>query len=171
MADAKSLGSEVDLGMTWEHGFFVPTGAGTLDKALVNENLDWLRQKGLENVLKPFEKGLRHFLEARKQPERLSDTLTDVYEAFESMAKVTLENDKDLSANREAFISRLKLDAHWSKMLRDFIDYGCEYRHGVEEAKQRPQPKPEEVEAFIYTAGLFIRLAIKRLEAESQTDK
>jgi hypothetical protein len=74
---------------------------------LVNENLDWLSKQEFTSVLQPFEKALKHFLEARNSPERLAHTITDMYEALEAMAKIVNGNDKDLSSNREAFISKL----------------------------------------------------------------
>jgi hypothetical protein len=54
----------------------VKSGAELLDKALVNDVLQWLRDKAYENVFMPYEKGLRHFLEAEKRPEVLSDVIT-----------------------------------------------------------------------------------------------
>jgi len=114
------------------------------------------------NVLKPFDKGLHHFIEAQGQPEKLADTVTDMYEALESLAKIITDNDKDLSANREAFVSALELsDDYYKKMLRDYVAYANEYRHGAKSGKQKPPLKLYEVEAFIYTTGLFVRLAIR----------
>ncbi len=62
--------SEVDLGIKWERDHFVRTGAKELDEKLVNEPLQWLRGRGYESVLTPFDKGLRDFLEAEKKPVR-----------------------------------------------------------------------------------------------------
>jgi len=159
--------SEVELGISWKEGVFWPSGAKLLDEALVNEPLQWLSNLQYRNVLTPFEKGLRHFLEASKYPERLSDAVTDMYEAVEAIAKVvTGRPDKDLSANRELFVSRLGLSDYYKKMLKDYISYANEFRHAVEEGRERVPPLAQEVEAFIYTTGLFIRLAIERLAAK-----
>lgn len=86
--------SETDLGIRWRDGSFWPSGAKLLDKALVNENLKWLSDTGYQNVATPFEKGLRHFLEASRQPERLIDTVRDMYEALEKMARIVCDNNK-----------------------------------------------------------------------------
>lgn len=158
--------SETDLGARWRKGIFLPSGAKLLDEALVNENLKWLSEVGYHNVLAPFEKGLRHFLEAHRQPERLADTITDMYEALEAVAKVVTGRDRDLSGNAESFISKLKLSGYYKKMLKDYISYANEFRHAVEEGKERKPPLPQEVEAFIYTTGLFLRLTIERLSAQ-----
>ena len=51
-------------------------------------------------------------------------------------------------------------------MLKEYIGYANEYRHGLKQTKQRITPNRNEVEAFIYTTGLFIRLAIQQLAAK-----
>jgi hypothetical protein len=159
---------EADIGVEWRDGAFWPSGAKVLDAALVNENLQWLADKGYNDVLGPFEKGLRHFMEAQQKPERLGDTVTDVYEAVEALAKAFTGRDKDLSGNAELFISKLGLSEYYKKMLKDYIDYANDYRHAAKlEGKKTPLLR-NEVEAFIYTSGLFIRLAVQQMPAKSQ---
>ncbi len=163
--------SEIDLGVRWREGVFLPSGAKLLDEALVNDNLQWLSDSKYVNVLIPFQKGLVDFLEATKQPERLADTITDMYEALEAMAKVvTSRPSRDLSGNRELFVRRLGLTDYYKKMLKDYISYANEFRHAIEEDKQRVPPSAQEVEAFIYTTGLFIRLAIEHINAQKSTN-
>ncbi len=156
--------SEIDLVIQWRSGLFYPSGAKLMDEELVNEPLRWLADPRYKNVLVPFKKGLTRYLEANKNTEKLADTVTDIYEALEAMAKLVTGRDKDLSANRELFVSKLRLDRQYGKMLTDYIDYANDYRHGTEPSKTRANPNPNEVEAFIYTTGLFIRLAVKQLE-------
>lgn len=149
--------SEIDLGIRWREGIFLPSGAKLLDEALVNESLQWLSDLKYRNVLTPFQKGLTGFLETTKHPERLADTITDMYEALEAMAKVvTNRPKKDLSGNAELFVKKLGLSDYYKKMLKDYISYANEFRHAVEKSKQRVPPLAQEVEAFIYTTGLFI---------------
>lgn len=156
--------SEVDLNVEWDSGIFKKRGAELFDKDLVREPMKWLADPKYKNVLAPFEKGLNHYLEANKKPEKLADTITDMYEALEAMAKSVTGKARDLSANRELFVSRLRLGRQYGKMLIDYIDYANDYRHGAEPSKAREIPNPNEVEAFIYTTGLFIRLAVKQME-------
>jgi len=156
--------SEVDIGIEWKDGVFYRTGAALLDEALVNENLRWLSDNRYHEVLAPFQKGMRHYLEAQSDHQKLADTITDLYEALEALAKVvTGRPTKELSGNRELFVSKLKLSQYWSKMLDDYIEYACQYRHGVARGQNRPLPSPNEVEAFVYTTGMFIRLAIQQI--------
>lgn len=162
--------SEVDLGIQWRDGLFYPRGAKSLDEALVNENLKWLSDSKYANVLTPFEKGLRHYLEAQKQPERLADTITDMYEALEKMARITNGNNRNLGANAEQFVNNLGLSDHYETMLREYTKYAHEFRHAVEQGKERVPPLPNEVEAFVYTTGLFIRLAIQQSSRIAQSD-
>ena len=155
------LQNEVDIGISWKGCIFTRTGAKLLDDNLVNEPLLWLSGPKYHNVLKPFQKGLQHYMEATKRPELLSDTVTDMYEALEALAKiVTPKPKRDLSANRELFVKELGLSKYYNKMLDDYISYACDYRHAPEPGKDRPIPSPKEVEAFVYTTGLFIRLVI-----------
>ena len=155
--------SEVDLGIQWMDGHFRPSGAKLLDEELVTEPLRWLAGPKYNTVLEPFQKGLRHYMQANKEPSKLSDAITDMYEALEALAKAVTGRNRDLSANRELFIGKLDLSQYYSKMLDDYKGYANEFRHGTEPGKVRIKPKPNEVEAFIYTTGLFIRLAIRQL--------
>ncbi len=155
--------SETDIGIEWRDGVFWPSGAKLLDEALVNESLKWLADKGYHNVLGPFEKGLRYFLEAQQKPERLEDTVTDIYEAVEALAKVVTGKQKDLSGNAELFISNLKLGDYYKKMLKDYVDYANCYRHAAKLGEKKKPLIRNEVEAFIYTSGLFIRLATQQM--------
>jgi hypothetical protein len=159
--------SEIDLSVEWDNGVFRKRGAELLDSHLVREPMKWLADTKYYNVLAPFKKGLAHYLEANKNPEKLADTVTDIYEALEAMAKCVTGRDKELSANRELFVSKLELGAQYGKMLSDYIVYANDYRHSAEPSKTRANPNPNEVEAFIYTTGLFIRLAVKQLEGRN----
>jgi hypothetical protein len=153
--------SEVDLGIRWEHGQFVRSGAALLDESLVNDPLLWLRSSGYETVRTPFEKGLNYFLHASKRPELLADVVTDMYEALEALAKIlTNRPDKDLSGNRELFLSKVKASEDYKQLLKDYIEYANKFRHAVKDGQSRPALSPKEVESFVYLTGLFIRLAI-----------
>ena len=160
VADILSM-SEEDLGIAWENGIFIKKGAGVLDGALVNEPFRWLSDLRYENVLIPFRKGLEHFLEGDRKPDRFSDVITDMYEAMEALSKLlTGRPTKDLSANRDQFIAKLGLSEAYKKILKEYIDYGCAFRHAAG-VQPRTSPKPQETEAFVYLTGLFIRLAIQ----------
>jgi len=153
--------AESDLGIKWENGAFYPSGAKLLDEHLVNDPLHWLRAKGYKNAVEPYEKGLRHLLEARKRPELAQDVVTDAYEAIEALAKViTGRTEKDLSGNQELFIAKVKASDAYKKLLKDYIEYANLFRHAEKEGKPRPKISLEEAESFIYLTGVFIRLAV-----------
>lgn len=154
--------SEIDIGVRWVEGQFIKSGARFLDDNLINDVLDWLREKRYSSVVKPFEKGLAHFLHSDKLPELLSDVITDMYESLEALArKITNRSKKDLSANRELFISKVKASNAYKKILSEYINYANEFRHAAEEGRNKPLISQSEVESFIYLTGLFIRLAIQ----------
>lgn len=155
--------SEIDLGITWREGVFYPSGAKLLDEELVDKSLDWLSDPKYRDIHAPFDKGLRHLMEAVKYPDGLVDTIRDMYEALEKMARITTGNNKNLLGNIDDFVNMLGLDTHYRRMLKEHIGYAHKFRHAVAEGRERTPPSYEEVEAFVYTTGLFIRLAIQRL--------
>jgi hypothetical protein len=154
--------SEIDLGIRWTNGRFIRSGAKLLDDKLVNDVIHWLHENKYSSVLTPFEKGLNHFLHSDKRPELLSDVITDMYEALEALSKIiTKRPKKDLSANRELFLSKIKASDAYKKILAEYINYANEFRHALEEGRNKPTISQHEVESFIYLTGLFIRLAIQ----------
>lgn len=152
---------EDELGISWQDGTFARTGARLLDEELVNTSLHWLANPKFKNVYEPFSKGLRHFLASEKRPELLYDVITDMYESIEALSKiVTGRPRKDLSANAELFIKQVNASTHYKTLLKDYIVYANDFRHALEENKERPKLSISEAESFIYLTGLFIRLAI-----------
>jgi len=157
--------SEMDLGIKWENGQFIRKGARLLDQELVNEPLRWLEKPEYENVYNPFAKGLSHFIKAEKDLKLLHDVITDMYEALEGLSKIiTGKHDKDLSANAELFISKIKVSQNYKKILKEYISYANEFRHAPKKEQKRPKLSINEVESFVYLTGLFIRLAIEGTE-------
>jgi hypothetical protein len=152
--------SETDIGIQFVNGFFIPSGSKLLDDKLINDSLLQMNVPEFASVLAPFEKGLRDFIDSAFNPLRLKDSITDVYESLEALAKIITGRDKDLSANRELFISTLGLNVYYRNILGQYIEYACEFRHG--QAELKPTPERNEVETFIYLTGIFIRLAIKQ---------
>ena len=155
---------EADIGIVWKDGRFFPTGAESLDNELLNDPLDWLRRKGHSTVIEPFEKARHHFLEAESQPKVLSDVITDAYEALEALTKTVLDNNQDLSKNREKFVNKIKGKEFHKKILKEYVDYGNKYRHAADPKSPRPQPTIAEAEFFLYFTGTFIRLAVENWE-------
>lgn len=152
--------SEVDLNVRWQKGRFIPAGAELLDEKIVNESLFWLSREGYASVLEPFEKGLEHFLESSRDPKRLSDVVSDMYEALEAMAKIVAGNDKDLSANQQLFINKVNASEGYKKILKEYIAYANKFRHAAKEGTPKPKISAQEAESFMYLTGVFIRLAM-----------
>ena len=155
--------AEIDIGIRWEKGRFLPSGAPVLDEKLVNDVLGIPSSSQYKGVSDSFKKGLDQFLNSIKKPELLVDVLRDMYEALEALAKIIGNNDRDLSANREKFVSELKLADSYKRMLKEYIEYANEFaRHAGPDGKQKPLPSRKEVEGFMYLTGLFIRLALSK---------
>jgi len=153
--------AEVDLGIRWEGGLFLPSGAKLLDDDLVDASLRWLSAVEYTSVQQPFSKGLNHFAHAEKRPELLADTVTDMYEAVEALAKVETGRDRDLSANAELFIKAVRASDHFKVMLKDYVAYANHFRHATKTRESKPNLTSGEVEAFMYLTGIFIRLAMR----------
>ena len=154
--------SEYNIGVSWESGIFSRKGVELLDEKLVDDPLRWLTDPKYQIVLVPFRKGLSHFLEATKDPQRYGDTVTDMYEALEAMARIIADKPtRDLSALREEFIAKLRLPETHKAILKQYVDYGCDFRHAVQTGQIRTWPLEHEAESFVYMTGLFIRLAIQ----------
>lgn len=152
---------EIDIGLRWIEGKFRPSGSRLLDEKLIDDVLGLLKSPAHEGVLKPFLKGLDHFLHSTKNPAQLFDVVTDMYESLEAMAKNVNNNDKELSANREAFVARLRLSEPYKRMLKGYVEYANDFaRHAGEKGQAKPVPSRREVEAFIYQTGLVLRLAL-----------
>ena len=156
--------SELDLDVRWENGKFIRIGAKLFDEKIVDDVLNWLRRKGHPTVIEPFEKARHHFLEAESQPKVLSDVITDAYEALEALTKTVLDNNQDLSKNREKFVNKIKGKEFHKKILKEYVDYGNKYRHAADPKSPRPQPTIAEAEFFLYFTGTFIRLAVENWE-------
>jgi hypothetical protein len=153
--------SEIDMGIRWENGQFVRSGAKMLDDKLVNENLDWLSDPRFETVLTPFRKGLNHYVHSAKNQDFLYDVITDMYESLEALAKiVTGRIDNDLSSNRELFIAKINASDKYKIILKEYIDYANDYRHALKEGEKRPALSNRETESFLYLTGLFLRMAM-----------
>ena len=153
--------SEVDLEIEWRERIFTKKGARLLDDRLVNDPLEWLRDPKYENVRKPFEKGLKQWMEIHKHKERTGDVVTDMYEALEALVQIVLGREKDLSSNREKFASAIQLPEQYGLMLEQYVKFGCKYRHAAGMEKPRTYPLPNETEAFIYLTGVFVRFVLQ----------
>ena len=150
--------SEVDLGIAWKDGVFIPKGAELLDKQLVRDSLDWINVPRYKTVYEPLRKSLRHFLESDKDSTRLYDAITDAYEALEALSKIVTGRDVTLDKNRELFIRKLKISHDYKEILKTYIEYAHKYRHALSKGEARKPLIKEEVESYIYLTGVFIRL-------------
>ena len=134
-----------------------------MDERLVNESLRWLSEPKYSTVYDPFGKALAHFVESEGKPQLLTVVIRDMYEALEALAKIiTGRYSKDLSANRDIFISEVRASEHYKRLLKEYISYANEFRHAARGPGAKPVPSRSEVESFIYLTGLFVRLAMQR---------
>ncbi len=158
--------SETSLEVIWRDGHFYPAGAELLDDKLVNDSLQWLREERHTLILGHFEKALLDYSESVRRPEKLSDVVIEMYKALEATAKFVNDNDNDLSANAEKFISNLGLAEPHKAMLKAYIDYANKIvRHAQSHNSKPKQVSAVEAENFIYLTGIFIRFAIQQLQA------
>lgn len=160
--DALAL-SECDLNISWRDGNFYPAGAELLDEVVVNEVLGWLGEDQYRSIYEPFAKALDDYSQSVAKPTKRKDVVTDMYEALEATAKIVVGNDKVLSANRQKFISELRLTKYHANMLKEYIDYANDFRHAND---SRLEISGAEVENFIYLTGIFIRFALQKMDED-----
>ncbi|MHA1919159.1 MAG: hypothetical protein ACTSWX_05380 [Promethearchaeota archaeon] len=153
--------SRVDLNIDFKEGKFFPKGSDLLDEKLVNDVLNCLNTRDHENILNPFNNGLKKYSKSLKDKTNLKDVIDYMYEALEAFARYKIGNNKNLSANRDQLIKKLKLNDYYKKMLEYYICYTCSFRHAERDIDPRPEIKKHEIEALIYLTGLFIRLGMK----------
>lgn len=156
--------SEIDLGIRWKDGHFYRSGAKLLDDGLVAEPLKWLDNPKYLNVLKPFESGLRLYMEANIDPSKLAKVAEDMCEASEALARIVCNNNSSINDNIEELVTKLQLAKNYEKILKEYVSYSNRYRHAGNKDKPKEPPNPNEIEALIYLTGLFIRLSIKQFE-------
>ena len=159
--------SEIDLGIRWQDGKFLPKGAELLDDKLVNDPLKWLGDKEYKTVIEPYKKALDYFLHSESRPELLSDVIGNSYKALEALAKIVVGNNSDLSTNKKPFVKRLNgnnFHEQIFKVLEKYLYAGNPYRHGENLEKPLPELTYAETEFFLYLTGTFIRLAMENQE-------
>lgn len=148
----------VDLGVRWDQGHFVHSGATFLDDSLMDKVLIALHEQQYEAVLEPYRRGLTHFLHAEPSPAVLADVVTNMSTSFAALVgEIT---DADLSTNPELFLNKVHVSESYKNVLRAYITYANECRQRAQgENPQRFFSIPE-VESFIYLTGIVIRLAL-----------
>jgi len=163
--------TEVDLGIRWEGGKFLKTGAGLLDTRLINDPLHWLREKpALAAVLIPFERGLSNLVQAEKNSNLLPDVINAMYESLEAMAHIATDRlQADLSANRELFLSRISAPDAYKKLMKEYIEYANDLARHAREGAPKPKLSIAETESFVYLTGLFIRMTIQSIPQKEIT--
>ena len=156
--------SELDLGIRWEHGKFIRTGAKLFDEKIVDDLLKWLGGKGYKTVIEPFGQARNHLLESESRPQVLSHVITKSYEALEALSLI-LVGKSNLRGNQELFVKKVNGDGFHKKILKEYVEYGCLYRHPPKpNGSPCPQLSIAKAEFFFYFTGTFIRLAMENWE-------
>jgi len=156
--------SELDPGIRFDEvgGFFYPSGDKELDEMLVKEPLQNLDDAGYTEVSETWKQGLRALLKSQSDSKELKNAVRDVYEALEAFARIVCKKPKKkLGQLVDIFINALNLNQSYKKILKEYIDYACKFRHPEDD---RPDYDYAEVEAFVYLTGLFIRLGIQKIK-------
>ena len=156
--------SELDLDIRWENGKFIRMGARLFDEKIIDDTLDWLRGKSYSTVIEPFEQARNHLLESESRPQVLPHVITKSYEALEALSLI-LVGKSNLRGNKELFVKKINGDDFHKKILKEYVEYGCLYRHSPKpNGSPRPQLSIAKAEFFFYFTGTFIRLAMENWE-------
>ncbi|GGH71300.1 hypothetical protein HNQ91_003198 [Filimonas zeae] len=144
--------ASVSLGIHYKSGAFFPEGEKLLDIELVEFSMTSLSRYPNE------EKDLRLALECY-QKQIKNGVIENCYRCIEGLVRGLLKNNSTLIDNKPTLMRSIGLSDHWRKILAAYIEYGNEYgRHASE---NRHQFIDAEVEAYLYTTCLLIRLLVK----------
>ncbi len=144
--------SNINIGIEWADGVFYPTGEVLLDKVLVEESLEVLKEFPNEN------RDLKIALD-NYQAKRLDGVIENCYLAVEGLGRILLKNGKTLENNKVELLRNLSSSRHWSGIFGNYLSYANEYRRHAGE--NRHDLKPVEVEAFLYLTCLIIRAIVR----------
>jgi len=144
--------AEADLGVFWKDGKFYPSGAKELDRALIEDPLEWLADHPLTQ--KQFLVALGHYERSLQSVDAGKDAITNCYTSVERLAQEILKNDKSFDKNSDALVDALGLPKEYKNIVHYYKSIANEYgsRHAGS------NPLPAEVEAFVYLTGLLLRL-------------
>lgn len=154
--------SVLDLGIIFKEDKFYQKGAKELDKSLILEPLDWI--KDFSNAKEFFHGALNEYLE-----KDYPDAITKAYSSIESLVETILDSNKKLDALIPALLKKLNLPNEWKAILTHYCKYAHEFasRHGKKEGRKMKQLDPINVEAYIYMTGLIIRLIIQDIKSRA----
>jgi hypothetical protein len=151
ITDILSLSNSV-LGINYRQGMFFPKGEEILDNDLIGHSLSTL--SAFPNEDKDLRKALEYYYEGSKY-----GVIEYCYRCVEGIGRNILKNNKTLIDNKADLIKSIGLSDHWKKILANYIEYGNEYgRHASE---KRHEFKEVEVEAYLYTTCVLVRLITK----------
>jgi len=160
--------AEVDLGVSWHSGVFAQHETPILDKPLREELLSpRLEGSQYDDVRDAYKHGLSILTQAGQDEIQLKDSVLNMYESLEMMAKLVICRDVDLSQNRERLTKELRLPRSYSEILKQVIVFGNQFRHAdsLEHGSQRdkrPLLSRQLAESYSYFIGIFLRLAAER---------
>ncbi|MEI8270928.1 MAG: hypothetical protein WCG45_06200 [bacterium] len=143
--------SSINIGVNWKDGLFYPSGDKFLDKELLEQSYDLLKdypneQKDIKNAIENY------------SAKSLYGVVENCYLAIEGLSRKILNNNKTLIDNKNDLLAFIQFSKYWNKILANYLFYANEYRRHASE--HRHELKYNEVEAFLYLSCLLIRALI-----------
>jgi hypothetical protein len=153
-----SPGIELEVAVSGSRVTLYPGGATLLDKAVVNDVLEWLASK--PEVAKSFGTALALYQE--KDETKFRNLLDNLRFAFEQLLKSVLSNARSLEKQDEPLLTWLgERGAHPQvrAMYRDLVRHFATYQNDA--VKHNERWKGPEIEFLIYLTGTFVRLIVQ----------
>lgn len=146
--------SLIDIGIHWKDGMFYRSGDPILDNNLIDFSLQLLESFPAErNDLALALKN--HF------KKRTDGVVEKCYNVVEGIVRKVLKNTKSLTSNKADLLKKLNLGNEFGRIIAGYIEYANEnHRHS---SKVTPNIKEHEIEAFIYSTCIFVRLLVKSI--------
>jgi hypothetical protein len=133
-----------------------------LGSHLFNEPLDWLSNRQYKTVYEPFRRALLHYWEAKEDPSLLDDVVVDMYQSVQALSEViTGREATDLTSNVDALVSVIHCQELHKQIIEGYVSYADQLHEALKQKSDRHALSIPEVEAFIYSTSLFIRLALQ----------
>jgi hypothetical protein len=139
-----------------------PQGAPELDKALVEEPMEWLAHH--PRVAEQFGQALRIVL--AKDEDNYRGALDNLRWSLEQLLKALLGNRKSLDNQSEPLLQWMKeqgVNVEIRGMYRDLLQRFSRYQNDA--VKHGDKWQPAELEFMIYTTGALMRLAVQTAES------
>jgi hypothetical protein len=160
LREAKRYSPGIDFGIVERGGVVTiyPQGARELDKALVEEPLEWL--SGFPKIAEHVEEALKILL--AKDSGKYRNALDNLRWSLEQLLRVVLSNRKPIEKQPEVLLPWLKQKGVHQQIVNMYLDLLKRFSHYQNDAvKHGDAWKLAEIEMMVYSTGTLMRFLLQ----------